>query len=156
MKETLATDGYVTVTLNQKAHYKHRLVAIQFVRNPDPERLLYVNHKNHVRNDNRIDNLEWVTRGQNRNDLSRTKNGRQVEYVDELPERYVVVNNYNGCTFNDYYFADEKFFKQIHNGAYRVIPWHCSSVCTCVSLKDNDDIPRHINRNKFKKQYNLD
>ena len=160
LKETLATDGYVTVTLNKKSHFKHRLVALQFIPNPDPERLLYINHKNHVRNDNRIDNLEWMTRGQNQTDLSRTKNGREVDYVNELPDSAaVVVNKYNGCTFNSYYYADDRFFKQRHNGKYRVIPW-CHSgrngVCECVSLTDVDNVPHHINKKKFMRQYKDD
>ena len=157
LKETLATDGYVTVTLNQKTCYKHRLVAIQFI--PNPNNLPFVNHKNHVRNDNRIENLEWVNRSQNQNDLSRTNNGRDVEYIDELPDNAVVVNKYNTYNFNNYYFADDRFFKQIHNGKYRVIPW-CRSgrngMCEVVSLTDIDNVPRHVNKKKFMSQYNID
>ena len=157
LKETLATDGYVTVTLNQKTYYKHRLVAVQFI--PNPDNLPFVNHKNHVRNDNRIENLEWVNRSQNQNDLSRTNNGRDVEYIDELPDNAVVVNHYNNCTFINYYFADDQFFKQIHNGKYRVIPWHHSGrnhLSDCVSLTDVDNVPRHVNKKKFMSQYNID
>lgn len=59
--------GYLTVLLqkNQKAKHKlvHRLVAEAFIPNPDnkPE----VNHKNGIRTDNRVQNLEWVSRNEN-------------------------------------------------------------------------------------------
>lgn len=59
--------GYVYVQLwkNKKGvnFLVHRLLAETFIENP----LLKsdVNHKNGVRNDNRLDNLEWATRSEN-------------------------------------------------------------------------------------------
>lgn len=41
----------------------HRLVATAFLKNPD--NLPVVNHKNSLRNDNRVKNLEWVTFSEN-------------------------------------------------------------------------------------------
>lgn len=62
--------GYIRVKLrdsnnNQKITNKlvHRLVAETYI--PNPENKLEINHKNSIRNDNRIENLEWATRSEN-------------------------------------------------------------------------------------------
>lgn len=47
----------------QKHYMIHRLVAEVFIPNPDDKP--FVNHKNGKREDNRVDNLEWVTRSEN-------------------------------------------------------------------------------------------
>ncbi|GHU20187.1 hypothetical protein FACS189472_11120 [Alphaproteobacteria bacterium] len=60
-------NGYRYVHLgtskDNKNHYVHRLVANQFLSNPD--NLSEVNHKNSSRSDNRLQNLEFVSRQEN-------------------------------------------------------------------------------------------
>jgi hypothetical protein len=51
--------GYKLVHLNSKYLRVHRLVAEAFI--PNPENKPCVDHKNNIRDDNRIDNLRWAT-----------------------------------------------------------------------------------------------
>lgn len=66
-KARLDGRGYYCIELskNKKVspHKIHRLIAKTYIANPKNYPL--VNHKNHIRNDNRIENLEWCTYSQN-------------------------------------------------------------------------------------------
>lgn len=55
--------GYFQVELKRNKQrcslQVHRLVAMAFIENPDPEDLIQVNHLNGNKQDNRVENLEW-------------------------------------------------------------------------------------------------
>lgn len=60
--------GHVYVTLGKgRRMLVHRIVALAFMSGPDdnPEGKPWINHKNGVPDDNRLDNLEWATPGEN-------------------------------------------------------------------------------------------
>jgi len=58
---------HVALFINKKPNYQllHRLVASAFIPNNDPKNKLFINHINGIKNDNRIENLEWCTASEN-------------------------------------------------------------------------------------------
>src|ERR1700750_2229073 len=60
MSPVMSPFGYYRIALTKdfknKLYFVHRLIAINFI--PNPENKPHINHKNSKRNDNRIENLE--------------------------------------------------------------------------------------------------
>jgi hypothetical protein len=67
IKKIKLPKGYIYIGLSNnnktKHHYVHRLVANAFISNPLSKAT--VNHINGIKDDNRVENLEWATQAEN-------------------------------------------------------------------------------------------
>ena len=157
LKESLMFKNYLRVKLNQKDYAKHRLIALQWIPNPNPTEYTCIDHINHVRTDNRIENLFWCSKYENDNNISKASNGREIVYVDELPEDVIYVDHYNQYRFQGYYFSltEDKFYRALRNGENREIPTRIHGGYRVVVLSDINKTQREIRYNKFLEMYDL-
>ncbi len=92
MKPQVGRNGYCRIELYTKPemlahkHLVHRLVAQAFI--PNPENKPEVNHINHNKEDNRVENLEWVSHAQNQQ--------RMKHFKTETGEHHISFTNKGG------------------------------------------------------------
>ena len=100
--------GYLMVRIANKTRKVHRLVADAFI--PNTENKPEVNHKNGVKTDNRVENLEWVTSQENRLHACRrlkVRCGMTGKFGAMHPTAKLVQQYKNGVLLKEYYGAYE-------------------------------------------------
>ena len=106
---TVRKDGYKQVGLShngtQQTFLIHRLMMLHFG-SPQPEGKTEIDHIDRDKRNNRIENLRWCDRSENTKNRDKYKQQRN-EYLDDLPETAVEVEEYNGFEFDKYYFDYE-------------------------------------------------
>ena len=157
LKESIKDNGYYYVHLNRMRYVKHRLIAKQFI--PNPNNLPCVDHINHNRIDNHISNLRWVSSSDNNKNRSSNKGVNYVFYdhADFDDDDIIVVNEYNGHEIDDIYYdmLSEKFlfdtgvnYKELHVNFNK-------DGYAYVYVKDIENKYVQIFINKFKRIHDL-
>ena len=160
-------NGYISVYLNCKMYLKHRLIALQFVPNDDPINKDVVDHINHNRSDNHIDNLRWVSISNNQFNRISTR-GVQYEFVDDIPDDAMMIDYYESRTqrheFEEqkyYYYHDDEsnediFYSKITDNIYKILYINrVKSGTKYINTKDNKGNYVKLIINRFKFQHNL-
>jgi hypothetical protein len=140
----------------------HRLIALHYIHNPDPNTLTFVNHINHIRTDNTIDNLEWVSPTQNSQDKGFRGHGTPVtiynerEFWEQCPHA-VVVEDHNGIEFTNLFYDpdEESFYVMMEwNQMYYKRTTYLRNGMSFVSVLDANGQKRQIYFRTFHREYN--
>ena len=77
--------GYLRANINKRDEYVHRIVAKCFI--PNPNGYTEVNHKDGVKTNNCVPNLEWCTRSENNRHAFQTglRNYRELSEIAKRP-----------------------------------------------------------------------
>lgn len=126
LKLWLNIGGYPACMLCSDSQYKnfsvHRLVAMAFLENPDPETHTQVNHKDGNKENNNVDNLEWVTPSyntQHSNDTGIRKKPFTTEDT-KLPEKIVHDWKENGKSQEEWTEIEARNAASLLEQGYRV------------------------------------
>lgn len=156
LQGTISNNGYRRILIHRKMYMFHRLVANQFIPNDDPLNKTEIDHVNHDRADNHIENLRWVSKRENNINRTSYYRGRIAEYVDELPEDAFEFNEYNGHELEDYYYSSEEDTFYFFNGVqYRKLPLCSQNGRYFVNARDIDGAQIRIHLSTFKKLYDI-
>ena len=145
IREGVDTGGYIIVSLYQEKCYKHRVIAQQFL--PNPERLPCVDHKNHNRSDNHLSNLRWVSYKENNTNVV-SKKGIKYEFRGQFEANALQINFVNGSEYEGYWLDGHEIlffdgvcyrilFKKEHGNQWR------------VSMKDVEGNSRNISKRQL-------
>lgn len=104
LKQNSNRNNYQYVSLNGKKYYVHILVAKTFIENPNNYE--QINHKDFNKQNNCVENLEWVSREQNINHYKKSIYFKQVQLQQEKKlqnKTFKKIIKYRNDILNYYY-----------------------------------------------------
>ncbi|MDY5645746.1 MAG: HNH endonuclease signature motif containing protein [Candidatus Onthovivens sp.] len=151
LKPKIDKDGYIRyqfyVNGKQKNIYLHHIIVKLFIdKNFDPSKN-DIDHKNHNKQDNSIDNLCIVSRSENNRNISKSWNGKEFNFIDNIGKSLVINEE-----ADIYYSLDlDKFYMLInHTGKYKELHMCLISGYPYIQYQYNNK-KHYISINKFKK-----
>lgn len=156
ISEHITNAGYVECALNRKCYMKHRIIALQFI--PNPNNLPYIDHKDRQKTNNHISNLRWVDNSSNQ--FNKSSNMKiDYEFFEEIPNESEVieVNEYGKHKLENYWFNPvDGFFYFYNNVIYRRLHvCHDKFGRIFVNAYDTEKKRLKIFLNVFMKLYDL-
>ena len=138
LKNKMNTFGYKMVGIGHSNNqFVHRLVALQFIPNDNPEVNKVVHHIDGNKLNNSLDNLEWTTQSRNRK-LAKSKPKQLDEYLEELPENVFEINEYTDRELDGIYYDvdQERILRVQNNGRIKIIKPTVNGEFLVINFRD--------------------
>ena len=154
LKPHIYRDGYIYYSFSVNGKLKNILYHIIIVKmfiNPNFDSTKEeIDHLNHNRQDNRIENLCVVSRIENGRNISKSWNGKEFNFVDNIG-RSLTINE----EAQIYYSLEfDKFYMYIsHTNKYKELHEYLNNGCSYVHYSYKNKL-HFFNVNKFKKSLN--
>lgn len=146
--------GYPMVCLHQHKCRKHRLIAEQFIPNPDPMHNTQVDHKNGIKGDYHVHNLRWTNSEENQLNRRNVDGERVVSNRNCIGERLIEMKHYGNHQFQPktYYMNPESnmFYRKTSLGykpLHENIPQKGSNY---VYAFNTDNVPVRVSIERFR------
>lgn len=132
-------NGYIRYRFNINGKRKpillHHIIVKLFI-NPDFDPTKFdVDHMNHNRQDNSIDNLAVVSHAENQRNISKSRTGKEFDFVDYIGNALVI--NEEAQIY--YSLSYDKFYMYIqHTNKYKELHEHFNSGYPCIRYQYNN------------------
>ena len=158
VSESVMRNGYLKVGLNtpsgQVTRYKHRLIAQQFI--PNPDNLPDVDHIDRNKLNNSLNNLRWVSRSDNLRNRNMKASGK-YQYLDHAPNDITEIISFNDAVYpNDtYYFCykDDHVYKKINDHKWQKLKQSKLSGYLVINMADINNNNHKIYMHKIIKHF---
>ena len=149
-KEYVDFYGYATININGKIYKKHRLIANQWINNDSPDTKNKVDHIDRNKLNNHISNLRWTTNKENCQNKNPTVY-QNPEYLNELPSDAELIEEYNECEFDRYYYDiwNEIIILKTKYGRIKIIKPYIEGKRLRITLYDINDRTRRFSYSKL-------
>ena len=154
MKGSYNKDGYIQYQFCKNGKYKnilyHHIIVKMFINPNFDSTKEEIDHRDHNRANNSIENLAIVSRLENNRNMSKSRTGKEFNFVDNIGKS-LVINSEAGIYYS---LETDHFYMYIsHTNKYKELHECICNGCPCIRYYYNNK-QHNFSANKIRKNLN--